>query len=261
MRRSVGLLVAVLLSAPATRAGAQAKADTVVSLPAWRMRLLGVYDDRTGEPVEGADVFDVTSGNSARTTSTGTVALAFMPEGGGLVRIRKVGYELQTMLVSISPEDSLPVTVILKKATELAAVVLVDSAPRYSSSKLRGFEDRRQNAAAGQFVAEAEIRKEEGRNIGEFLRARLQGANIRDGRNGSVYMVQSPRCGKGSAPAVYLDGALMSPDTPNAPVNLAEIKIDNLAGVEYYPNTATAPPQFNGTAKSCGALLLWTREK
>ena len=254
-------LLALGLTAGVAQAQVPVKADTSIALPLWRMRILGVYDDRTGEPVEGADVIDISTGNSAKTTSTGTVALAFIPEGGGLVRIRKIGYELQTMMVSISPADSLPLTVILRKAEQLAAVNVVDSAPVYRTPKLQGFEDRRRNAAAGSFISEPEIRKEEGRNIGEFLRAKLPGAVIRDGRNGSVYMMPSMRCGKGMAPAVYLDGALMSGDNANAPVNLAEIKIDDLAGVEYYANTATAPPQYNGTAKSCGALLLWTRER
>jgi len=117
------------------------------------------------------------------------------------------------------------------------------------------------NAAAGEFIPEALVRKEENRGIGDFLRARLSSAVIRDGRNGSVYMMPSSRCGRGGAPAVYLDGALMSPDSPGGAVNLAEIKLTDLAGIEYYANTATAPPQYNGTAKSCGALLLWSRER
>ena len=235
--------------------------DTTVTLPAWRLRLVGVYDGQTGEPVEGADVIDVLNGNSAKTTSTGTVALAFMPEGTGFVRIRKLGYELQTIPVTISPDDSLPLTVILTKAVLLEGVSVVDSVRRYVSPKLQGFEQRRTNAAAGQFLGEGLVRKEENRNIGEFLRGHLSNAVLRDGRNGSVYLMQSSRCGRGSAPAVYLDGALLSPDTPGAPVNLAEIKLTDLAGVEYYPNTATAPPQYNGTARSCGALLLWSRER
>jgi hypothetical protein len=259
--RCASLMFALALSASAGAQVQQASKDTAAALPAWRMRIMGVYDDRTGEPVEDADVTDVMNGNTARTSSTGTVALAFLPEGGGLVRIKKLGYEMQTMMVTISPTDSLPLTVILKKATTLAAITVVDSAPRYRSPKLQSFEERRKNAAAGQYLPESLIRKEDGRNIGEFLRANLSNAAIRDGRNGAVYMLQSARCGRGSFPAVYLDGALLSGDTQNTPPNLAEIKVEDLAGVEYYANTATAPPQYNGTAKSCGALLLWTGER
>src|SRR3954466_3031032 len=145
--RSRSLLVVVTSAIAFTSTlGAQEKPpvkDSVVTMAPFRLRLMGVYDDRTGEGVEGADIIDVMNGNSVKTSSTGTALLAFLPEGATLVRIRKLGYELQTMMVSISPEDTLPLTVILKKVTERAAVNVVDSAVRkYSSPKLQVFEER-----------------------------------------------------------------------------------------------------------------------
>src|ERR1051325_4893082 len=80
---------------------------------AYRYRLLGVYDEQTGDPIEGVEVTDVVSGNSSLATSTGRVSLLFRPEGGRLVRLRKVGYAVQTMPVTISPPDTTPITVAL----------------------------------------------------------------------------------------------------------------------------------------------------
>lgn len=238
--------------------GQAASAQQAPAIPGYRMRILGVFDDRTGDPVEAADIVDVLSGNVMRTSSTGTVALAFLPDGGGLVRIRKVGFEPQTMMVSISPEDTLPITVILKRVVELAAMTVVDSAPRYTSSGLRGFEARRVNRASGAFVSEAEIRKEENRQLGQFLIAKVPNVVITHGRSGSLNLRRSPRCGRGADPDVYLDGVLVAMPKP---VDLSHFQLTELAGIEYYPNTATAPPEFNRTSGACGALLLWSREK
>jgi hypothetical protein len=43
------------------------------------------------------------------------------------------------------------------------------------------------------------------------------------------------------------------------PPNLNDFSVKDLAGVEYYPGDATAPPQYHQS--NCGLLLLWTREK
>jgi len=86
------------------------------SLPAYRYRLLGVFDDETGDPIEGADVADVNTGTRARTTATGTVSLVFLPEGGTPVRITKPGYEDLTIGVEISEDQREPLTLLMKRA-------------------------------------------------------------------------------------------------------------------------------------------------
>jgi hypothetical protein len=83
-----------------------AQQGSAAPVAAYRGRLLGVYDGETGNPVEGVRVSDVLSGTSAMTTATGTVSLAFVPDGGGLVRLQRLGYETQTTFVSISPREA-----------------------------------------------------------------------------------------------------------------------------------------------------------
>ena len=99
---------------PASSAAVAASA----SPPAYRLRLLGVYDAETGDPIEGAWVIDMTTGTKARSTSTGTVSLAFLPEGGSPVRIVKEGYEDLTLAVEISPEHLAPMTLVMVRQTK-----------------------------------------------------------------------------------------------------------------------------------------------
>ena len=99
-------------SAPAVRALATDSAD--VADIAFRARLVGVFDESTGGVVIGAEVADSTSGTFALTTSTGTVSLAFLPVGSSTLRIHKAGYVDLFLPVSISPRDTLPLTLILK---------------------------------------------------------------------------------------------------------------------------------------------------
>jgi carboxypeptidase family protein len=79
----------------------------------FRARLVGVFDESNGEPVVGAEVADSASGTFARTTTTGTVSLSFLPEGASTLRIHKPGFVDLFLAVSISPRDTLPLTLLL----------------------------------------------------------------------------------------------------------------------------------------------------
>jgi hypothetical protein len=91
------------------------------ALPSYRYRILGVFDEETGEAIEGAEVRDVLSGTWTKTTVTGTVSLVFLPEGGSPVRISKPGYEELTVPVEISAETPAPITLTMNKKRPPAA--------------------------------------------------------------------------------------------------------------------------------------------
>ena len=82
---------------------------------AYRNRLLGVYDESTGEPVPGVEVADSTSGTFATTTATGTVSLVFLPDGMSTLLLRKPGYTPLRFPIVISPKDTLPITLTIAK--------------------------------------------------------------------------------------------------------------------------------------------------
>ena len=250
-------------------------------------RLVGVYDEMTGKPIDSVEVRNMTTNAFALTTSTGTLSLFFVDSAGGLLRFRKVGYTPQTIFVDNARGDA-PLTVTLDPiATSLPKVVTTDSAPRYLSPALRGFEERRKSGMGGRFVSEATIRKEENRTLGNILQAHVTGLRVLENvKSGGRYMdvALSGRNGKPCPVDIYLDGIpvshrstsigtpaipqawkpgqpKMTDDPPLVPTNdLRDFLPKDLAGIEYY-SAATVPVDFNRTASGCGVLLLWTRER
>src|SRR4051812_32085991 len=106
-RRLIGMFALVLGSATPLRAQA-----APISVPLYRARILGVFNGQTGDPIEGAEVIDAMTKTSALTTKTGTVSLAFLPDGGSMVRVQKIGFQPSVLVVPISPSDTIPLTIL-----------------------------------------------------------------------------------------------------------------------------------------------------
>jgi hypothetical protein len=241
----------------------------------YRYRFLGVYDEMSGEPMEGVEVSDVISGLKSTTTATGTVSLIFLPDGGSLVRLRKPGYEPQTLTISIAPADTAPVTLMMRKAVTLPTVFVKDSASKYVSPMLRGAEERMKSHAGGYFIDGAELRKHDESTMANVIIGRTPGLTYADGAHGEVYLLSSRvpcvhafikgQCGNGNCfVTVYEDGVKTFDPTATqgrVPPDFSRMSVMNYGFVEYYPGGASAPVDFGGLNAGCGVLLLWTREK
>jgi hypothetical protein len=211
------LIAWIAVGASAAAASAQSSAEP----PVYRGRIVGVLDERTGEPVAGGEVRNLLNGLSAVTTSTGTLSLFFVDTAGGMLSFKKLGYEPQTMVVANSVRDTTPVTVILKPVGQVLPTVVTNAKTtdvvQYMSPALKGFEERR-HQALGHFVSEAELRKNDVEKQEDRGTLRLAARH-------------------------------------------AIVQRERIRGVEYYAGGATMPPQYNGTDSGCGVLLLWTRER
>ena len=178
------------------------------------------------------------------------------------------------MAVSLGPADTAPITLVLERVQALPAVVTKDSMSRYVSPALRGFDERRRAAGPGTFIDEETLRKEENRRLSEVLIAHAPNVKIQQ-NSSAMFLVRSARCMYGEQPDVYVDGVPIAhvPDPrwppsvkaganpATIPIDLSQFQVSNLAGVEFYPDNAMLPLQFNHASRGCGALLLWTREK
>jgi hypothetical protein len=275
MPKSIVLLVAWLVAS--TRIGAQIPppATPTVARPAaaanlYRYRFLGVYDDLTGDPIEGVEVADIVNGNKSLTTKTGTVSLFFLPDGGALVRLRKIGYETQTIPIAITPADTTPVTIIMTHATQLPAVVVRDSAPKGQSVGLRRFEEHRA-LGFGRFIDETEFRKHDNSTMANLLTSRLPGLTSVVGPGGAKYIVSAHKPCSGPAlrtcrqsdcyVTVYIDNAKTFDASTSAGAlkpDFEHMSVNEYAAAEFYQGAET-PAEYNATSSGCGVLLLWTR--
>src|SRR3954467_1806710 len=90
-----------------------------------RIRVVGVFDRQSGEPIEGVEVRDYVTGFTAMTTRTGTVALLLGDTLGTLVNIKKIGYTPRTIMVSTAIKDTVPLTIDMLRAGQLLEKVIV----------------------------------------------------------------------------------------------------------------------------------------
>jgi hypothetical protein len=236
------------------------QANVSAPLPAYRTRILGVFDSQSGQPIEGAEVIDAFEHITAVTTKTGTVSLAFLPEGGSMLRIQRIGYKPVTQIVEISPADTVSITVLMQAVTQtLPTVVTRDSAPTFMPPATRAFEERRK-MGFGRFITEAELRKNDSRTLTNVVRQ--SGAAVSCSRRSPIqcFVVSTRSGGSGCALDVYLDGVLQSQGGPAFDGrDLEKIRVDQIGAVEIYAGTASVPAEYNRTSKDCGVMLLWTR--
>ncbi|MBX4189120.1 hypothetical protein KW785_00825 [Candidatus Parcubacteria bacterium] len=237
------LAMVIALGAPAT----SAQNILVNSTSRAPVRLMGVYDEETGKPIEGAEVWDRLANVYVKTSPTGTVSLNFLrsQHDSSVVYIRKIGYGDTTFLVMT---DTTPITLTLTRTVPRLAPVETHAIRRRSMA-MQGFEDRRNSGAVrGYFVAPEELRS---KWDGQLMRSVFAS-------HGMIPMSRGPTSLKKTScrTLYYVNGI---PGTPLAPVE--KDPADAYEAVEFYPSKYAAPQEFVGAFSGdvCGIFVLWSR--
>lgn len=254
-RRSRIVAAAVAVAMPLIVANAQVTASTP---PHPVVRLLGVFDDATGDPVGGAQVVDLATKRIAVTSVSGAISLAFLRPGVSILLIRKIGYAPRLQTVTVSASDTVPITMALEPRAQVLPEVRT-TATNTTSGRLAMFEQHRAGGF-GHFLTQDQLEKAEGRLTSDVFR-RIPGVWLRfDMRSGAWY-VASTRSGGGGAPCaatVVVDGMSRRGDFHGA-FDINSIRPEEMAGVEFYPGGATTPIAYGGTQDGCGTVVIWTR--
>ena len=228
-------------------------------------RLLGVFDDATGKPLEGVDVVVLTTNATATTSNSGAVSLALLDSGTTLLQLRKVGYASRIVPVITSSADTTPITLVLKPLSQTLPAVVTRAAS--VTPKFADFERRRASGGGGHFITQDVLDKNPQLLTAEIM-MRIPGLVIvgtpQSGIVGNTRGQQSlmgTRTFKGFClAAVIVDGAMVySGAQGDAPFSVNSYRPDEIAGIEYYAGGASMPAEYNATRTTCGLVVIWTR--
>ena len=241
------------------------------------IRVIGVFDGRTGQPLEGVQVVDAFTRSYVVTTSTGTARLDFVTFRGlaGFVELRKLGYEPKSVLVSKG--DTIAITELLEPITQLAPVVTTEAYRiDRDSGRWAGFETRCQSKSA-YCIHNDELQRHLTSNLADLL-IRADGFTIGScgGGSGRWSAGRNMQCGKIAMrpstippafcqPTVFVDGFEWD-SRPGSAIDLkpgepaqAPYSPPNVKGVEVYPPGKPRPLRFQGGDPSCGVVVIWTK--
>ncbi|HXT14415.1 MAG TPA: hypothetical protein VN706_02215 [Gemmatimonadaceae bacterium] len=227
-----------------------------------RTRIVGVYDEVTGEALDGVEITDLGTGLKSQTTKTGSLALFLSDTTGTMLRVRKLGYDVQLLTIGTARADTTPITLMLHpSAVSLPAVVskahnnLRGPADTVRKLELNGFYDRRLTTGAptSSFVTADKIARmtlvsDVARLSGRpFCTSNLYLNGVRVMDMGSVVR---QAFGKGRTPN----------QLNSNPVDQL-VMPDQVLAIEFY-RTSDMPVEFaasmRGGAAGC-ATLIWTK--
>jgi hypothetical protein len=240
--------------------------DPNADLQKVRARIVGVYDNDTGEGIAGAAVVDIFTGSFVQTADGGAATLAFLSRPMGTpVRVRKIGYMPIDTILTCRDADTVDVTLLMTKGTSLPAVVTMAD---YNITKDLGgaatFEQRCHYGKVACLRGDS-LRAYPARLISDFLRM-----------EGTVQTAQ-PRCrmtmtirgpvrtcgamrsvGPGTCdPAYFLNGMYWT-EPPSLVGIDSPLDVKDIAGIEIYRAGQTRPSRFEHDT-NCGAVVIWTR--
>ncbi len=136
-------------------------ADSGKAIRGARGKLIGIYDEVSGDPLDNVEIKDVATGLSVRTTETGTAALFFARTDATMLGLSKLGYRPMTMLINDPWADTIPLTVTLMPRG-VSTVEAKRRSPADTIQKLvtAGFYDRRAwvSAPTQAFLTAADMR-------------------------------------------------------------------------------------------------------
>jgi len=242
--------------------GLLALAVTTPDLAAQVPRILKgrVVAEGTRQPLVGAEVVLMDLGRLARTGLSGTFELS-VPPPPYRVQVRRIGYHSRAYRIK-NVADTLEIEFLLQPSAVQLDSITVTGKTQPISARLADFERRRRVSATGQFLGLDELTKHGDYRLGDALR-RLRGIRVLPFGSGGQTVVSmrgsSGFSGDNCYLAVWLDGVLVS--APGRPYDLEIQRIERLAGVEIYSGPAETPIEFDGSGNSCGALVLWTKER
>lgn len=212
-----------------------------------------IRGDSSKAALAGVEIVIQSANKKATTDAAGRFVLGGLTHGIHTVVVRSIGYRPIALRAYLVSNDTLDVTLLLRKSpVELAPLEVTASAipmglEEFERRRLRGF---------GSFVDWTTLRKQEFRRVSDIVRD-MNGVHLRYDGRGRAYMSSM----RANCPmAIYLDGLpiFKGPGRGNPPA-IDDWHVSNLDAVEVYAGPATTPSEFGGIGSDCGTALFWSR--
>jgi TonB family protein len=220
--------------------------------PLLRGSIAGTVLDPDGSPLAGAQLQVIGLLGRGSTGSDGTFLLAGIPTGPRMLRIRRLGFQPESVSVEVTPGGEARVDVRLEPIAQRMEAVVVEARERpvYRGRMARFWE--RRDRGVGTFFTAEDIDRRNPMQVTDLLRMVPGVQLVPQGYEQMIYF-RGMRC----APLIWLDGAPASAGYLN-PDNFAP---NSLAGIEVYSGPAQVPAELMWVrgAGSCGVIALWTR--
>jgi hypothetical protein len=229
-----------------------------------------VVDATTGAPIPAARLTRAGAARTFPADSLGRVRVEGLAPGTHRFRAEALGYNAAETTVVVGEGTSASHTFSLTpNPVELPGVVGRATAV---SAAVRDIEARRErHRAGGRFITREQLNKREASTLATVLRSEVPGMRFVQGRGSETYAASTRslrpgalRTGSGNVPCfvqIFVDGTKVfgHGSSPPPPPDLTMFFVQNLEGIEFYPNAASTPVELRNQSAACGTLVLWTR--
>lgn len=213
-------------------------------------RLFGRVVSGDGDPLKGARIRFLETGQEAVANDKGYVNLDSLPLGSYAVDARALGYVVAVRTVDIRAGSPVFMDFVLDNRRAFLDTVRVVGRPIAISQQHLSFLRRRQQAI-GRFFDENEIERRNPLYVTDLLRMT---AGVRVLTGGRV-MFRAGSGGQDCAPSVFVDG-LQVAGVEQVGLD-AFLSVQDIRGMEVYTRGAQVPVEFTREG-NCGALVVWT---
>ena len=223
-----------------------AAATQTVPLLGGRAALTGVVRSAAGQPLADAQVRVIdAAAAAARTDSLGRFSLSGLPPGTQLLDIRRLGYLITQIPVTLRDGETTTQNVTLARIVSLDSIKVLAQRTRY-----REFENRAKVAAFGKFLRTADLEKRVAFETSDFLRDAgffIQGSGL-DAKVVSPRSMGMNFSGRSCPANVVIDGM------QHQDINL--VPPQDVGAMEIYRSHSGAPIQYDS---ACGLVVIWTK--
>jgi len=219
----------------------------------------GIVSDTSLMPLHAAFVSVVGTQLRVGTGPNGRFRITKLQPGQYLIIVKRVGYRPTSGIVDVPPSDTVRLSYTLEPIATTLPIVTVTEKP--FSVRMGEFLARKR-AGFGEFMTQEEIEAKNTVYTTELFRA-FKTINVSPNRASVLteWYAVSHREGAnpalGACPmAVFLDNVALP-----TPFNLDLLPPPkDIGAIEVYSGASTIPPQFSGFDRSCGVIVVWTRD-